>query len=56
MSAVVSTSHHPAGANVKVVGIEESNRGRSCEQHQCCGKVVVLDTLLRLRKVQTLNG
>ena len=31
MSAV---SHHPDGIQVEIVGIEEGNRGRSCEQHQ----------------------
>ena len=53
MSAI---SHHPDGVQVEIVGIEEGNRGRSCEQHRCCGKVIALDTVLRLRKVQILNG
>jgi hypothetical protein len=53
MSAV---SYHPSGVRVDIVGIQESNRGRSCEVHTCCGQIVALDTVLRLRKVQTRNG
>jgi hypothetical protein len=49
-------THHPSGVQVEIVGIEECNRERSCEQHTCCGKVIALDTVLRLRKVQILNG
>ena len=49
-------THHPSGVQVEIVGIEECNRERSCEQDTCCGKVIALDTVLRLRKVQILNG
>ena len=53
MSAV---PHHPSGVQLDIVGIKEGNRGRSCEAHHCCGNNVTLDTVLRLRKVQIMNG
>jgi hypothetical protein len=53
MSAV---SHHPSGVRVDIVSIQERNRGHSCEVHTCCGQIVALDTVLRLRKVQIQNG
>ena len=43
---------HPTGVLVDVVGIESSNRGRKCEEHDPCGVVVQKDTLLRFRAVQ----
>ncbi len=49
-------THHPSGVRVEIVGIQEGNRGRSCEQHNCCGRIIGLDTVLRLQKVQILNG
>ena len=33
-----------------------ASRKGSCEQHTVCGTVVTLDTVLRLRKVEILNG
>lgn len=44
--------HHPTGVLVDVVGINSSNRGRSCEEHEVCGSVLELDTVVRIRKVQ----
>ena len=49
-------TRHPSGVRLEIVGINESNRGRSCEQHRCCGRIVTLDMVLRLRKVQIMNG
>ena len=44
---------HPTGVCVDVVGILASDRGRSCEEHECCGKAVVeIDTVLRIRSIQ----
>lgn len=40
---------------VDVVGINASNRGRSCEAHATCGNVIQLDMILHLRVVQILN-
>ena len=48
--------HHPRGVTVEIVGLEETGRGRSCEQHAVCGSIVKIDTVLRLRKVAILNG
>ena len=49
-------TRHPSGVRLEIVGINEGNRGRSCEQHRCCGRIVTLDMVLRLRKVQIING
>ena len=49
-------THHPSGVRLDIVGLQADNRGRSCEAHHCCGKNVKLDTVLRLRKVQIVNG
>jgi hypothetical protein len=53
---MLAISDHQSGVRVEIVGIEVRNRGCSCKQHHCCGKVVVLDTVLCLQKVQILNG
>jgi hypothetical protein len=48
---------HPTGVVVEIVGINKNGNGRSCEEHNTCGTaVVMLDTVLRLRKVQVING
>ena len=47
---------HPSGVSVDIVGIEEGNRGRSCEEHLVCGSVIELDVVLQLRSVQIING
>lgn len=49
-------SHHPSGISVEIVGLNESGRGRSCEQHATCGSVVELDEVLRLWTIQIING
>jgi hypothetical protein len=43
---------HPSGILVDAVGIESPDRGRSCEEHTCCGSVLELDTVVRFRAVQ----
>ncbi len=48
--------HHPTGIAVEIVGIEASNNGRSCDQHDLCGSVLDNDFVVRLRKVQILNS
>jgi hypothetical protein len=48
--------HHPTGITVEIVGIEASNNGRSCDQHDECGSVLDNDVVVRLRKVQILNS
>ena len=52
----MSTVHHPTGMTIEIVGIEASNNGRSCHQHDVCGTLVEEDVVLRLRKVQILNS
>ena len=49
-------THHTSGVRVEIVGIQEGNRGRSCEQRNGCGRIIGLDIVLRLQKVQILNG
>jgi hypothetical protein len=44
---------HPSGIVIDVVGIEANDHGRSCEQHECCGKAVIeVDVVVRIRAVQ----
>jgi hypothetical protein len=47
---------HPSGITVEIVGIEASSNGRSCEEHNVCGSVLTEDVVVRLRKVQIVNG
>ena len=48
---------HPSGITVDLVGIKSSDRGRSCEEHACCGSVVKIDTVVRIRAEQVeVNG
>jgi hypothetical protein len=50
-------NQHPSGIEVEIVGINQNGNGRSCEEHNTCGTaVVMLDTVLRLQKVQIING
>eukprot|EP00977_Amphora_coffeiformis_P011672 scaffold2806_cov178-Amphora_coffeaeformis.AAC.1 len=37
---------------IHIVGINASDRGRSCEEHECCGSVLEPDSLVRIRAVQ----
>ena len=48
--------HHPNEPLVEIVGIEESGSGRSCEEHAICGEALALDSIVRFRKLQILNG
>ena len=48
--------HHPSGVTVEIPGMEESNLGRSCEEHTSCDSVLVLDSVLCLRSIQIING
>ena len=44
--------YHPSGILVDIVGINASDKGRSCEEHANCGSVLRIDTLVRFRSVQ----
>jgi hypothetical protein len=46
---------HPEGIVIDIVGVEESNRGRSCERHEVCGDHLGLDNVVRLRQVQIVR-
>ena len=37
---------HPQGIQVEIVGIDESNRGRSCSNHHCCGSILAEATAI----------
>ena len=55
--ATINQQLHPTGVVVEIVGINQNGNGRSCEEHNTCGTaVVMLDTVLRLQKVQVING
>ena len=43
---------HPSGTTVDIVGIEASDNGRSCEEHDVCGSVFAPDVVVRFRAVQ----
>jgi len=53
-SSARTGSRHPNGVTVDIVGIIESDRGRSCEEHACCGDVLAEDVCVRLRREQIL--
>ena len=44
--------YHPSGILVDIVGINASDKGRSCEEHANCGSVLKIDTLVRFRSIQ----
>ena len=44
--------YHPSGILVDIVGINASDKGRSCEEHASCRSVLKIDTLVRFRLVQ----
>lgn len=46
---------HPQGIQVEIVGIDESNRDRSCPIHPCCGQALAFDSVVRLRKKRIIN-
>ena len=37
---------------IDIVGINASDRGRSCEEHACCGAVLEPDSLVRIKAEQ----
>ena len=37
---------------INIVGIKVSDKGHSCEEHACCGDVLELDSLVRIKEVQ----
>lgn len=43
---------HPIRITVDVVGINASDKGRSCEKHGACGQVLALDVFVRFGSVQ----
>ncbi len=47
MSAV---THHPRGVQVKTVGNLEINCKHSCKEHRCCGTIIMIGTVMRLKK------
>ena len=51
----MASIHHPEGITVEIVGLEQPNNGRSCEQHSACGFSLEEDDVIRLRKVQVLD-
>jgi hypothetical protein len=48
-------SHHPNEPLVEIVGIEASNRGRFCEEHNICDSVIEIDSVVRFRVIQSIN-
>ena len=44
--------YHPFGILIDIVGINASDKGRSCEEHANCGSVLRIDTLVQFRLVQ----
>lgn len=49
-------AHHPDEPLVEIVGIEEGGRGRSCEEHDFCGAALKIDSVVRFRAIQIING
>ena len=47
---------HPSGMKVDIVGLEASNNGRSCENHEVCGCVVAPDVVVRFKVVQLAHA
>lgn len=48
-------SRHPNEPLIEIVGIQESGRGRSCEEHNVCGEALMLDSVVRFRSIQIIN-
>ena len=44
--------YHPSVILIDIVGINASDKGRSCEEHANCGSVLKIDTLVRFRSIQ----
>ena len=50
-----SNNVHPPGIILDIVGTAGVNRGRSCDEHKCCGaEVLQEDVVVRIRKEQIL--
>jgi hypothetical protein len=47
---------HPSGEPIVIVGISESDRNRSCEDHTCCGRQLTLDSVVRFKYCQITVG
>jgi hypothetical protein len=45
---------HPPGILVEIVGTEMSCQGRLCEMHKMCGKGVMEDVVVCLRRIQLM--
>jgi hypothetical protein len=45
---------HPGDILVEIVGTTVSCQGRSCEEHEICGKVLKEDVVVHLRKLQLM--
>jgi hypothetical protein len=48
----IPTVAHPAGHMLNIGGIAQTDRGRKCDTHDCCGDVVKEDVIVRLRRKQ----
>ncbi len=47
----------PTSLTVDIVGIQASSNGRCCEEHDVCGSVLTIDSLVRFKSVQVvING
>ena len=53
-SVIHAMDLHPTGVVINIVGINPSSNGRSCEEHQVCGSVLKLDSIVRFREVQII--
>ena len=42
---------HPSGIVVDIVGVEISDHGHSCEEHEICGFVLKNDMVICLQKL-----
>ena len=45
---------HPSGILFDIVGTHSGNRGLSCEEHEVCGRVLELDSVVRIRRVEII--
>ena len=45
---------HPPGVILEIVGTAGVDRGRSCDEHKCCGAMLQEDMVVCVRKVQIL--
>ena len=45
---------HPSGLVLDIVGTARTDRGRNCEEHNCCGKFLGNDVVVCLRREQIL--